>query len=111
MGKHRVQSPKVFARGSGLVDPLLGLPTVSDVLGRPLERSSWEAFVIETLIVAAPDASGSFYGTAAGTEVDLIFGLDGPQGRWAIEIKHSASPSVSKRLHNAIASLKPHALS
>jgi hypothetical protein len=68
VGKHLVRSPKVFARDGSLVHPLRGLTTVSDVLRCPLERSSWEAFVIDTLIVAVPVAPGSFYGTVAGTE-------------------------------------------
>lgn len=106
-GKRLVKSPKVFVRDSGLVHSLLGLPTLNDVLGHPVAGSSWEGFVIETLIAAAPDASASFYRTAAGAEVDLVLDLGGRQGRWAIEIKRSASPSVSKGLHNAIADLKP----
>ena len=106
-GKRLVKSPKVFVRDSGLVHSLLSLPTLNDVLGHPVAGSSWEGFVIETLIAAAPDASASFYRTAAGAEVDLVLDLGGRQGRWAIEIKRSASPSVSKGLHNAIADLKP----
>lgn len=106
-GKRLVKSPKVFVRDSGLVHSLLSLPTLNDVLGHPVAGSSWEGFVIETLIAAAPDAPASFYRTAAGAEVDLVLDLGGRQGRWAIEIKRSASPSVSKGLHNAIADLKP----
>ncbi len=107
VGKRLVKSPKVFVRDSGLVHSLLSLPTLNDVVGHPVAGSSWEGFVIETLIAAAPDASASFYRTAAGAEVDLVLDLGGRQGRWAIEIKRSASPSVSKGLHNAIADLKP----
>jgi predicted AAA+ superfamily ATPase len=106
-GKRLVKSPKVFVRDSGLVHSLLSLPTLNDVLGHPVAGSSWEGFVIETLIAAAPDVSASFYRTAAGAEVDLVLDLGGRQGRWAIEIKRSASPSVSKGLHNAIADLQP----
>lgn len=106
-GKRLVKSPKVFVRDSGFVHSLLSLPTLNDVLGHPVAGSSWEGFVIETLIAAAPDASASFYRTAAGAEVDLVLDLGGRQGRWAIEIKRSASPSISKGLHNAIADLKP----
>ncbi len=106
-GKRLVKSPKVYVRDSGLVHSLLGLPTLNDVLGHPVAGSSWEGFVLETLLAAAPDASASFYRTAAGAEVDLVLELGGRQGRWAIEIKRSASPSVSKGLHNAIQDLKP----
>ena len=54
---------------------------------------SWEGFVLETLLAAAPpDASPSFYRTAAGAEVDLVLDMGGRRGRWAIEIKRSAAP-------------------
>lgn len=106
-GKRLVKSPKVYVRDSGLVHSLLGLSTLNDVLGHPVAGSSWEGFVLETLLAAAPDAPASFYRTAAGAEVDLVLELGGRQGRWAIEIKRSASPSVSKGLHNAIEDLKP----
>lgn len=106
-GKRLVKSPKVYVRDSGLVHSLLGLATLNEVLGHPVAGSSWEGFVLETLLAAAPDASASFYRTAAGAEVDLVLELGGRQGRWAIEIKRSASPSVSKGLHNAIQDLKP----
>ena len=106
-GKRLVKSPKVYVRDSGLVHSLLGLPNLNEVLGHPVAGPSWEGFVLETLLAAAPDASASFYRTAAGAEVDLVLELGGRQGRWAIEIKRSASPSVSKGLHNAIQDLKP----
>ncbi len=106
-GKRLVKSPKVYVRDSGLVHSLLGLPTLNEVLGHPVAGSSWEGLVLETLIAAAPDAAATFYRTAAGAEVDLVLELGGRQGRWAIEIKRSTSPSVSKGLHNAILDLKP----
>jgi predicted AAA+ superfamily ATPase len=106
-GKRLVKSPKVYVRDSGLVHSLLGLRTLDEVVGHPVAGSSWEGLVLETLIAAAPDAAASFYRTAAGAEVDLVLELGGRHGRWAIEIKRSASPSVSKGLHNAIEDLKP----
>ena len=40
----------------------------------------------------------SFYRTAAGAEIDLV--LEGPgQQVWAIEIKRSSAPKVSKGFH------------
>ncbi|MDZ4762266.1 MAG: ATP-binding protein [Alphaproteobacteria bacterium] len=105
-GKRLVKSPKVYVRDSGLVHSLLGLRNLDEVLGHPVAGSSWEGFVLETLIAAAPDAAASFYRTAAGAEVDLVLEFGGRE-RWAIEIKRSASPSVSKGLHSAIEGLKP----
>jgi hypothetical protein len=106
-GKRLVKSPKVYVRDSGLVHTLLGLTTLNEVLGHPVAGSSWEGFVLETLLAAAPHVPATFYRTAAGAEVDLVLELGGRQGRWAIEIKRSASPTVSKGLHNAIEDLKP----
>ena len=41
---------------------------------------SWEGFVIENPLAAAPEhGRASFYRTAAGAEVDLILELDGQQ--------------------------------
>ena len=106
--KRLVKSPKVYVRDSGLVHSLLGLPTLDDVLSHPVAGSSWEGFVLETLLAAAPpEAAASFYRTAAGAEVDLVLELGGRHGRWAIEIKRSASPSVARGLRNAIHDLKP----
>ena len=57
---------------------------------------SWEGFVIENLIAAAPaGAPVCFYRTAVGAEVDLVLEI-GPKERWAIEIKRSSAPSPSK---------------
>lgn len=107
VGKRLIKSPKVYVRDSGLVHSLLGLQTLNDVLGHPVAGSSWEGFAIETLLAAAPDASASFYRTLAGAEVDLVLDLGGRRGQWAIEIKRTAAPSVSRGLHSAIADLNP----
>ncbi len=107
VGKRLVKSPKVYVRDSGLLHALLGLSNLNDVLGHPVVGSSWEGFVLETLLAAAPDASAGFYRTAAGAEVDLVLDFGGRRGRWAIEIKRSSTPSVTKGLYNAIQDLRP----
>jgi len=56
---------------------------------------SWEGFVIENLIDAAPPGTQPwFYRTSAGAEIDLLE-LSGGEP-WAIEVKPSSAPSVSK---------------
>ncbi len=101
VGKRLVRSPKVYVRDSGLVHALLGLSTLDSILGHPVAGASWEGMVIENLIAALPPtASASFYRTSAGAELDLLIEFDGGE-RWAIEVKRSLSPSVSKGFHIA----------
>lgn len=98
-GKRLARTPKVFVRDSGLVHALLDLPTRDAVLGHPVAGGSWEGWVIENLIACAPPGTtASFYRTSAGAEVDLVLELPRRQ-RWAIEVKRSKAPAVSKGFH------------
>jgi predicted AAA+ superfamily ATPase len=102
--KRLVRAPKVYVRDSGLVHALLGLPHLDAVLGHPVAGGSWEGFVIEQLIAAAPQAQASYYRTSHGAEVDLV--LEFRSGAtWVIEIKRSSAPSVSKGFYLASADL------
>ncbi len=104
MGKRLVRSPKVYVRDSGLVHALLGLQTLDALLGHPVAGSSWEGFVIEQLINAAPSAQASFYRTSNGAEVDLV--LEFRSGvTWVIEVKRSSAPTVSKGFYTAATDL------
>ena len=105
--KRLVKSPKIYVRDSGLVHTLLRLDNEDGVLGHPVAGASWEGFVLETLVRAAPDrARASFYGTATGVEVDLLLEL--PDNRlWAIEIKRGSAPKVEKGLRIAREDLQP----
>ena len=100
-GKRLVKSPKVYIRDAGLTHALLGIESQEDLLGHPVVGGSWEGFCIENLIAAAPRGTeASFYRTSAGAEIDLVLKL--PQGRiWAIEIKRTTSPKVSRGFHTA----------
>jgi uncharacterized protein len=106
-GKRLVKSPRIYVRDSGLVHSLLGLGTREDVLGHPVAGASWEGFVIETLIAAAPEGTQAhFYRTSAGAEIDLLLTLPGGK-LWAIEVKRSLSPKVERGFHHACADLSP----
>ncbi len=106
VGKRLVKSPKVFVRDSGLVHALLGLGTLESLLGHPVVGGSWEGFCIETLIAAAPAGTESFfYRTSAGAELDLVLRLPGDQ-IWAIEIKRTTAPKVSRGFHLAVEDIK-----
>ena len=105
--KRLAKSPKVYVRDSGIVHTLLRLDDTEGVLGHPIAGASWEGFVIESLIRAAPDrARASFYRTASGVEIDLILELPGARV-WAIEIKRGLAPAVDKGFRVALDDVKP----
>ncbi|KZM39149.1 ATP-binding protein [Labrenzia sp. OB1] len=106
VGKRLVKSPKVFVRDSGLVHALLGLDSMEGLLGHPVIGGSWEGFCLETLIAVAPTGTEPyFYRTAAGAELDLVLRL--PGGKiWAIEIKRTTAPKVSRGFHLAVEDIK-----
>ena len=104
VGKRLIRSPKVYVRDSGLVHALLGLPNLDAVLGHPIAGSSWEGFVMEQLINAAPQAQACFYRTSNGAEVDLVLTFRNQQ-TWVIEIKRSSAPNVSRGFYQAATDL------
>jgi len=104
VGKRLIRSPKVYVRDSGLVHALLGLPHLDAVLGHPVAGSSWEGFVVEQLVNAAPSAQASFYRTSNGAEVDLVLTFRNQQ-TWVIEVKRSSAPTVSRGFHQAAVDL------
>jgi uncharacterized protein len=107
VGKRLVKSPKVYIRDSGIVHALLNIAEYEALLGHPVVGASWEGFVVENLIAAAPDrAVPMFYRTAAGAEIDLL--LDIPrEGLWAIEIKRGLSGRPEKGFFVGCDDLKP----
>jgi predicted AAA+ superfamily ATPase len=107
IGKRLVKSPKVFVRDSGIVHALLNIAEEESLLGHPVVGASWEGFVIENLVVAAPLRSVPlFYRTAAGAEIDLLLEITG-HGLWAIEIKLGLAPHPEKGFYTACEDVKP----
>jgi hypothetical protein len=107
IGKRLVKSPKVYVRDSGIVHALLGIADYNALAGHPVVGASWEGFVIENLLAAAPDrTTASFYRTAAGAEIDLVLEVPG-DGVWAIEIKRGLSPKPEKGFYLACEDVKP----
>jgi len=105
--KRLVRAPKVYVRDSGVVHALLGIGNSEALLGHPIVGPSWEGFIMENLIAAAPDSTAaSFYRTAAGAEIDLVLDLPGG-ARWAIEIKRGLAPKLGKGFHQARSDLTP----
>ena len=107
VGKRLVKSPKTYVRDSGILHSLLRLDDEDAVLGHPVCGASWEGFVIENLLRAAPDRTqASFYRTSSGAEIDLLLEL--PDNRtWAIEIKRGGAPKMEKGFHVALEDIRP----
>jgi predicted AAA+ superfamily ATPase len=77
------------------------------LLGHPVSGASWEGFVVESLIAAAPRQTVPlFYRTGAGAEVDLLLEIP-KHGVWAIEIKRGLSARPEKGFFSACDDLKP----
>jgi predicted AAA+ superfamily ATPase len=106
-GKRLVKAPKVYVRDSGIVHALLGIQNYNGLAGHPVVGASWEGFVIENLLAAAPArTAASFYRSSAGAEIDLV--LDVPaRGRWAIEIKRGVAARPAKGFYLACDDIKP----
>lgn len=99
IGKRLVKAPKVYVRDSGLVHALLGIDTRDALLGHPVQGGSWEGMVVENLLALLPAAAEAcYFRTGAGAEIDLVLELPGLE-RWAIEIKRSLAPTLSKGFH------------
>jgi hypothetical protein len=106
-GKRLVKSAKFYVRDSGLVHALLGLGTMDDLLSHPVAGMSWEGWVIENLISAAPaGTSAHFYRSGAGAEIDLVLEPK-PGQRWAFECKRSLNPVPARGFHEACKDLEP----
>jgi predicted AAA+ superfamily ATPase len=106
IGKRLVKSPKTFIRDSGLLHALLGLRSRDEVLAHPVAGHSWEGFVIEQLITAAPPRTDvMFFRSAAAAELDLVLELPGGR-RWAVEIKLGLAPSIGKGVYHAAADVE-----
>jgi hypothetical protein len=106
VGKRLIKSPKTYVRDSGILHALLGITSLEELLGHPVSGGSWEGFVIENLLRAAPIFTEAyFYRTSAGAEIDLLlqFGSE----LWAIEIKRTTAPKLQKGFYNACEDVQP----
>lgn len=99
--KRLVKSPKIYLRDTGILHKLLNIADFESLLGNPILGASWEGFVAENIITALSNKwRYSYYRTSTQAEIDLI--LEGPGNEiWAIEIKRSAAPALSKGFHTA----------
>ncbi len=107
LGRRLVKAPKTYIRDSGICHALLGIESFNDLMGHPVVGNSWEGFVIENIINHLPkQAAYGYYRTSGGAEIDLVVDF-GNNNLWAIEIKRSSAPSLSKGFHSACEDLQP----
>ena len=104
--KRLVKAPKLYLRDSGLGLRFLMISDFESLLGNPVIGAAWEGYVVENILSELSDMwRFSFYRTYAQSEADLV--LKGPGKQvFAIKIKRSSSPTVSKGFHYACHEVK-----
>lgn len=107
VGRRLIKAPKTYLRDSGICHALLGIGTFDSLLGHPVAGGSWEGFVIENILSGLPaHVACGYYRTAGGAEIDLTLDMGGGE-TWAVEIKRSTAPSVSRGFRSACQDLEP----
>lgn len=102
ISKRLVKSPKLYLRDTGILNYLLGINDYNDLLANPNAGNIWEAFVIQQIKAILPyNVSLNFYRTNHGAEIDLILSYANNK-KIGIEIKLSASPSLSRGNHEVL---------
>ena len=106
--KRLIKSPKIYLRDTGLMHRLLNISSFDMLLGHPSVGPSWEGFITESILNQLSDKwQYSYYRTSAKAEIDLV--LEAPNGQiWAIEVKRSTAPKVSKGFHLGAEDIQAH---
>jgi uncharacterized protein len=97
--KRQVRAPKVYLRDSGLLHSLLGIKTRKELLEHPKVGASWEGYVLEEILKAAPFDEAYFWATHGGAELDLLLLKDGR--RYGIECKRIDAPRLTPSMKAA----------
>ena len=94
-----MKAPKLYLRDCGIAHRFLNITDFESLLGHPIVGASWEAFVLENILSQLTGKwQCSYYRTSARAEIDIV--LEGPKNElWAIEIKRSLAPTLSKGFH------------
>jgi predicted AAA+ superfamily ATPase len=105
LGKRLVKSPKMYLRDSGIYHHLLSIRNVSELTTHPKLGASWEGFALECCIRTLDMRAEEFYfwQTHSGAEVDLFWQDHGKN--YAIEVKYSSAPKLTKSMKSAFADL------
>jgi hypothetical protein len=105
--KRLVKTPKIYVRDSGILHALVGIKDYNDLSGHPLYGRSWEGFIIEQILQRMPyRTETTFYRSSAGAEIDLVLETS-KNGTYAIEIKRTVAPKISKGFRLACEEIKP----
>lgn len=100
--KRIVKAPKIYFRDTGILHYFHKINSFNDIQGHPIVGNSWEAYVIEQIKQLTQDKyTLYYYRTHRGTECDLLL-VDGVNVIYAIEIKFSSAPKVTKGFLNSI---------
>lgn len=102
--KRQVKAPKIYLRDSGLLHSLLSLPDMDSVLSHPRVGASWEGFALAQVLRAVQPVEAFFWATHNGAEIDLFFLHQGR--RYAVEVKFSEAPAVTKSMRVALEDLR-----
>lgn len=106
-GKRLIRTPKVYIRDTGMLHYLLGATTFDLLMGHPQAGNSWEGFVVQQIMANLPAGlTPYFYRTAAGAELDLVL-MQGEQTLYALEIKLSTAPKISRGNTESANDLQP----
>ncbi len=106
IGKRLVKSPKLYFRDTGILHNLLTVRNRNELISHPKMGASWEGFCIENAIRALNRSANKdiwFYSTHTGSEVDLFWQRGGRN--YAIEVKFSDTPRVTRSMNTAIKDL------
>lgn len=101
MRKRIVKSPKVLIRDTGVLHYLMGIDSEDALWRHPQLGNSWEAYCIEQIAsILDPEYELFYYRTHHGVECDLVI-TRGLVKVFAIEIKFSSTPKLTKGMINA----------
>jgi predicted AAA+ superfamily ATPase len=103
-GKRLIKSPKIYLADSGILHALLNIRDINQLLGHPVYGHSFEGVIIKNIMQIFRGFTYSFYKTSHGAEVDLV--MEGQGKCFAVEIKASSTPTLSRGFWNSIEDLK-----
>ncbi len=100
-----MKSPKIYITDNGILHSLLNIRSFNQLLGHPVFGYSFEGLVIRNIMNIFRGFNYSFYKTSHGAEISLI--MEGQGQRFAIEIKATNTPAMTRGFWNAQHDLKP----
>jgi predicted AAA+ superfamily ATPase len=106
ISKRQVKSPKVYVADSGLLHTLLNLSTRADLESHPKVGASWEGFALSEITrrLGARPEECHYWATHGGAELDLL--VVRGRVRLGFEIKHTASPQLSRSMRTVFEDLR-----